>query len=211
MRAIFFICFLATVFVASAQLADLPDYRTKKDNFEKIRDKDIRSDVAIFTLTGIDESVGKSPLASIPVESYDDDSITFSGNKIKVIITSGLFNKSKHKLGYLDDYLVKIDNNVYYGNYGKIPLKTIEKIIVIVDKDTIPIPTTAYSDLYSPWFTYTDASGKRKTHNDVYLSADGRKIYIYMLNKEALGNYEVTWIIQDKKYLRRVVDSGLLK
>ena len=211
MRILFFALFMIAGFVASAQLAYLPDYRTRRDNFNKIQEKDVRSDLAAFTLAGIDESIGKSALASIPVESYDDDSISFSGSHIKVSITAGVFDKSKHKLGYSDNFLVKIDNKPYYGNYGKLPVKTIEKITVVIDKDTVVIPSTAYADLYSPWFTYTDASGKLKTHNDVYLSADGHKIYIYMLNKEALGNYEVTWVIQDKKYLRRVVDSGLLK
>ena len=33
-----------------------------------------------------------------------------------------------------------------------------------------------------------------------------RKYYIYMLNGEGAGRYEVTWVIQDKHYLRRVVD-----
>ncbi len=50
-----------------------------------------------------------------------------------------------------------------------------------------------------------------KSHNSVLVSADGRKIYIYMLKRESGGSYEVTWVIQDKKYLRRVVDFGFLK
>jgi hypothetical protein len=32
-----------------------------------------------------------------------------------------------------------------------------------------------------------------------------------MLNDEVKGKYEVTWIIQDKKYLQRVVDTGLMQ
>jgi hypothetical protein len=29
-----------------------------------------------------------------------------------------------------------------------------------------------------------------------------------MLNKDEYGSYEVTWVIQDNKYLRRVIDFG---
>jgi hypothetical protein len=29
-----------------------------------------------------------------------------------------------------------------------------------------------------------------------------------MLNSSGKGGYEVTWIIEDKKYLRRVIDYG---
>ncbi len=60
-------------------------------------------------------------------------------------------------------------------------------------------------------FTYNDDQGTVRTYNGVYLGGDKRTIYIYMLNRESIGSYEVTWIIQDKKYLRRVVDSGILK
>jgi hypothetical protein len=65
-------------------------------------------------------------------------------------------------------------------------------------------------DLYSPEFTYSDG-GTTKTRCGVYFSKDERTMYIYMLNKEAIGKYEVTWVIQDKKYLFRVVDSGIMR
>jgi hypothetical protein len=50
-----------------------------------------------------------------------------------------------------------------------------------------------------------------KSYNKVFVSPDKKKVYIYMLNRDNLGSYEVTWVIQDKKYLRRVVDFGFLK
>jgi hypothetical protein len=83
-------------------------------------------------------------------------------------------------------------------------------ITVIIDKDTVAIPPTAYFDLYNPQFTFAEG-GNQKSNNGVYLSPDKRKIYIYMLSRDNNGNYEVTWVIQDKKYLRRVVDYGFLK
>ena len=72
-------------------------------------------------------------------------------------------------------------------------------------------PPAAYADLYEPDFTYRDAAGTVKSYNKVLISPDKKKIYIYMLNRDELGSYEVTWVIKDKQYLRRVVDFGFLK
>jgi hypothetical protein len=199
-------------FVCVAQNDDFPDSRSKKDNFSKIREKEIRNDLSTFTIAGIVESMGKLPLKSIPVKNYSNNFMEFEGNSVKVIIRSGIFEPAKHKLAYYDEkYLVRIDNKPYYGNYGKIPGRTIESVTVIIDKDTIAIPPVAFSDLYNPTFLQKDASGALKSFNGVYLSPASRAVYIYMLNKEIKGSYEVTWVIQDKKYLRRVVDFGLLE
>jgi hypothetical protein len=111
---------------------------------------------------------------------------------------------------YDEKYLVKIDNKGYFGDYGKVPKTAIAEVTVVVNRDTIAIPAAAYADLYNPIFTYKEG-GVEKSHNSVLVSADGRKIYIYMLKRESGGSYEVTWVIQDKKYLRKVVDFGFLK
>jgi hypothetical protein len=205
---VFFLCFVLT---AAAQ-DDYPDYRSKKDNFIKISQKDIRNDLASFAIAGIDESTGKGKLKSIPATHTDASSMKFEGNNIQVIIKAGGFDKSKHKLQYYDEkYLVKIDGKPYYGSYGEVPRSTIAEVTVIRDKDTIRIPSTALFDLYNPTFSYRDGSGTVKTFNGVYLSNDNKTIYVYMLNKETRGSYEVTWVIQDKQYVRRVVDFGLLR
>lgn len=201
---------LTTSFVF-AQTDDVPDYRSKRDNFSKMQEKDVRADVATFTMAGLDESVGKLPLKRIPAVASDKNSMAFDGSDIKVSITSGVFFPTKHKLTKYDEkYVVKIDNKPFYGNYGQEPKRTIEAVTVTVGKDTIAIPPVAYNDLYNPAFAY-NANGSQKSFNGVYVSGDGRKIYIYMLSRDENGSYEVTWVIQDKKYLRRVVDFGFLK
>lgn len=196
-----------------AQNEDYPDYRSKKDIITRITEKDIRSDVASFSLAGIEESVGKLPLKTLPVTKFSPADISFGAGNIEVNITSAPFVLTKHKLGYYDPekkHLIKIDNKPYFGDYGKVPRTVIEKLSVVIDKDTVAIPPTAYSDIYNPVFTIAE-HGTQKSSNKVLLSADGKKIYIYMVRPEAGGNYEVTWVIQDKKYLRRVVDFGFMK
>ena len=95
---------------------------------------------------------------------------------------------------------MKIDGKPYYGNYGKIPQVTIKEVTVITGADTVRVPQNALFDLYNPVFNSADA---------VYISADNRKLY--MLNQDSTGSYEVTWVMQDKTYLRRILDFGFSK
>ncbi|MDB5247376.1 MAG: hypothetical protein JWQ40_1770 [Segetibacter sp.] len=204
------LCFYITN-ACAAQDPNFPDYRSKKDIFTRIVEKDIRSDIASFSMGGLDESLGKLPLKTLPATAVGSNFITFETDNLQVKIVGGTFDPKQHKLGYYEEkYLVKIDNKPYFGDYGKVPKTTIQSVTVIAGRDTIVVPPAAYVDLYNPIFSVMDR-GVQKSQNKVFLSADGRKIYIYMLKTEAGGSYEVTWVIQDRKYLRRVVDFGFLK
>ena len=195
---------------ARAQDLDFPDFRTKKDNFSKISDKGVRADVASFALAGVDESIGKAQLQTVPVKDYGSNYMTFEDGAIQVTIRTGVFFPSKHKMMYTEKHLVRIDNHPYYGGtYGEAPQVTIESITVIVGKDTVAIPPAAYSDLYDPQFSFSQ-SGSTRSRNGVFLSTDKHTFYIYMLNING-GGSEFTWVIRDKQYLRRVVDFGFLK
>ncbi|HEX6180360.1 MAG TPA: hypothetical protein VFZ47_03895 [Chitinophagaceae bacterium] len=215
MRTLFLLIITLTSLSLSAQDREFPDFRSKKENFLRMQEKDIRVDLAGFTMGGMDESMGRGKLPSIPATSFSDDSITFRGkdlrgNDIQVVIKAQPFDQSKHKLQYYNkEHLVRIDGKPFYGNYGEMPRTQIASVTVLIGKDTVAIPATAYFDLYEPDFTYTDG-GVVKSYNKVYLSLDKTKIYIYMLNRDSAGSYEVTWVIKDKQYLRRVVDFGFL-
>lgn len=216
---IFFILLFTSAFMVSfAQDRDFPDYRSKKENFLRMQEKVIRAEVASFTMGGMEEGVGKGTLFNVPPTSYGNDYIVFSNDNVNVTIKAAPFDPSKHKLQYYaKEHLVRIDGKPYYGVYGEVPRTQIESITVIVDKDTIAIPPIAYADLYEPDFTYRDKSGGVKSYNKVLLSSEtkngprGERIYIYMLNRDPQGSYEVTWVIENKKYVRRVIDFGFLK
>jgi hypothetical protein len=195
----------------AAQELDFRDYRTKKESFTKIPEKDVRADIASFAIGGIDESIGKLPLTKIGVSKYEANYMTFEGDNLKVVITTGRFEPSEHKLQKDEEHIVKINNKPYHGNYGEMPRNHIQSLTVLINKDTIPIPSTAYTDLCNINFTYRDNSGTERSNNGVYLSKDNRKVYIYLLNKDGDGGYEVTWVIHDKKFLRRVLDYGIVK
>lgn len=211
MRIVFCV-FLAFYMVnGMAQELDFRDYRNKKESFTKIPEKDVRADVASFAIGGIDESIGKLPLTKIGVGKHEDNFMSFEEKNIKVTITTGRFDPSQHKLQKDEEHIVKIDNKPYYGNYGEMPNNHIQSLTILIDKDTIPVPATAYADLCNISFTYRDKAGTERSNNGVYISKDNRKVYIYLLNKDGDGGYEATWVIQDKKFLRRVLDYGIMK
>ncbi|MEO6328408.1 MAG: hypothetical protein ABIO55_05730 [Ginsengibacter sp.] len=188
---------------------DYTDTRKKNESFAKIIQKDIRADLASFTLAGISESIGKSEIKKIPFTSFGPDSMIFSGDNITARIKTTPFDPAKHKLDYDEKYLIKIDKKPYYGAYGSLPVTYISQVNLIIEKDTVTIPPAAYFDLYNLNLTYIDKDIKR-TANGIYRSKDGRKIYLYLLCRDKTGSYEVTWVIQDKKYLRRVLDYGFM-
>ncbi|HEY4337219.1 MAG TPA: hypothetical protein VGM89_15015 [Puia sp.] len=209
MRRLIFLLLVFCGVSGMAQDLDFSDFRNKKDNFAKISDKEIRADVASFALAGVDESIGKAPLPALPVLDVGPNIIKYGNDNITVIIKSGIFMPSKHKLMMQEGHLVRIDAKPYYGGViGQPPHTTIESITVVVGKDTVVIPPTAYFDLYDPKFGFRE-NGETRSRNGVFLSNDKHSFYIYLLNIDNKG-VEYTFVIRDKQYLRRVVDWGFL-
>src|SRR5688572_18722917 len=208
-------CFLVILtmywsFSPAQKNTELIDTRSKKESFAKVPQKEIRADLATFTMGGVDESVGKEPLKKISFTSFSADSMNFEGDGIKATVVTAPFDAARHKLIYDEKYLVKIDRKTYYGNYGRLPGKYISRVTLMIGRDTIPIPSPAYSDLFNLNLTYLDKTGTQRSANGIYRSKDGRRIYLYLFSKDNTGSYEVTWVIQDKKYLRRIVDFGFM-
>ncbi len=210
MRGFVLALFILTFSVCHAQKNyEYTDTRKKNESFAKVVQKDIRADLATFTLSGVSESISKESLHKIPFTSFGSDSMQFNGDDIKATVRLAVFDPAKHKLDYDEKYLIKIDRKPYYGRYGYLPKTYLSGISVIIGNDSVAIPAAAYSDLYNYNLTYSD-KGTKRTANGMYLSKDGRKIYLYLLCKDDTGSYEVTWVIQDKKYLRRVLDYGFM-
>lgn len=192
-----------------AQNDDFQDTRRKNESFARLQPKEVRADVATFALAGISESVGALPLEKIPYQTFGNDSMTFAGDKIIAKVKIAKFDPAKHKLTYDEKYLTRIDKKAYYGNYGNMPKTYISNVSVIISGDTVLIPPAAYSDLFNLNLTYSD-QGVKRTTNAIYKSQDGSRVYLYLFCKDNTGSYEVTWIFQDRKYVRRVLDYGFM-
>lgn len=191
---------------------DITDTRRKNESFARMPKDNFRSDIAGFAMAGIDESVGKLPLDKMPYTTQAPNIMRFENELLKASVTTAPFDPAKYKLDYDEKYLVKINKKTYYGGYPNIPKTLVSNITVVMGKDTVAIPATAYSDLYNLNLTYKDKGGKERSLNSVYFSKDKRTIYLYLYSKDnayANSSYEVTFIIQDKKYLRRVLDYDI--
>ena len=161
-------------------------------------------------MSGIDESVGKEQLPKIAHKTFGKDSMTFQSEEIRAEIRTAPFDAKKYRLDYDEKFLIKINKKPYYGNYGSVPKTLISNVTILVGKDTVAIPPAAYADLFNPALTYLDKTGVERSRNGIFRSKDGKRIYIYLFSKDKSGSYEVTWIIQDKVYVKRVLDYGFM-
>ncbi|MDB5200016.1 MAG: hypothetical protein JWO92_1979 [Chitinophagaceae bacterium] len=184
------------------------DTRKKNESFAKLP-ADLKAELSTFTFSGIDEGIKRELLTKIPYTSFGPDFMSFEASDIKATITTAPFDAAKHKLDYDEGYLIKIDRKPYYGGYSMVPKKYISNLTIIMGKDTVAIPPAAYVDLYNLNFAYSD-KGTQRTTNGIYRSANPHRIYLYLFCKDNTGSYEVTWIIYDKKYVRRVLDYGFM-
>ena len=196
-------------FSALSQDLPYPDFRTKKEGFSKLADKQLRADLATFTKGGIDESVGKQPLRKIGNSNYSVNSMGFKEGDVDAKVTTSPFDPKGKKIMKQEDYVLKVNNKPMFGAYGEMPRTAITDIRFMIGKDTLVVPPAAYADLFNLNFTYKDRSGVQRTANGVFFSADKSHVYLYLLSRDEKGGYEVTWIFQDKQYLRRVVDYEL--
>lgn len=210
MKSIYVFLFFSIIGLCS-KAQDLPytDFRTKKESFAKVSDKLIRADLATFTKGGIDESVGKLPLRKIGPGQYTVNSMSFKEGEVDVLVSTGPFDPKGKKILKQEEYVVKVNNKPMFGAYGEMPRTVITDIHFMIGKDTLQVPPAAYSDLFNLNFTYKDRSNVQRTANGVFFSADKSHVYLYLLSRDEKGGYEVTWIFQDKQYLRRVVDYEL--
>ena len=202
------------VFSCSATFAQKKNYeyqdtRKKNESYAKLPKDQVRSDLATFTLSGVDESVAREDFIKIPFTSFDASRMTFEGDDIKASVTTSPFDAKKHRLDYDEGWLIKIDRKPFYGGYGTVPKNYIGSIIMTVGQDSVSIPQAAYADLYNLNLTYKD-KGVEKSRNGIFSSKDGHRIYLYLFCKDASGSYEVTFIIQDKRYIKRVLDYGFM-
>ncbi|MEP6673793.1 MAG: hypothetical protein ABJA78_01510 [Ferruginibacter sp.] len=189
---------------------NIPDTRNKRESFAKLPKDDVRTDVATFAMSAIDESMGRADLKKITFSSHTPNSMTFEGENVKAVVTTGLFDFNKHKLDYDEKYIIKIDKKTYYGSYPNMPKTTISNITMLIGKDTVAIPQSAYSDLYNLNLTYKDKAGKERSTNMIYFSKFDNRVYLYLFSKDETGSYEVTFVIHAGKYERRILDYGFL-
>ncbi|MGQ4707254.1 SH3 domain-containing protein [Capnocytophaga gingivalis] len=135
------------------------------------------------------------------------NSVIFDDKDVKVTITKQKFDKTKHKITKKDrggyDQLIIDGKEIYYGieGYGgdddSLPEDHYKSITVTMKGKNVPIPKSAYDDLYEVAM-YTD-------NNAVYYDKGEDTIYIIAHNGSGAFSYQVCWQIVKGEYKTRIV------
>lgn len=188
----------------------VPDSKGMYESFFALRDSVMRREIGSFTFTG--SIIGLSDKAAIrefAVMSQTNHSITLFLDDIKVHITTGPFMRAGRRLNYHGPYgyVHRIDGRNFWGYDGSVPDRQIYSVKVFYGQQQVQLPSAAYRDIFEPNLcTRPRLFAPVRCYPRAFLSEDGRRVYIYMLNSRVPSLYEVCWIVSDEKYIGRVVD-----
>ncbi len=188
----------------------VPDSKGMYESYFSLRDSVMRREIGSFSFTGsILGLSGKTPLREFEVLSQTQYTITLILDDIKVHIARGPFNHTAHRLSYYGPYgyVYRINGRSFWGFDGSAPERQIYAVQVFFKGTLVELPRSAYRDIFEPNFCFRPRAFRPvECHTRAFLSEDGQRLYIYMLNSRVPSLYEVCWIISDGKYLGRVVD-----
>jgi len=134
------------------------------------------------------------------------NSVVYDDKDVKVTITKQKFDKTKHKITKKDqggyDQLIIDGKEIYYGivGYGgddSLPEDHYKSITVTMKGKNVPIPKSAYDDLYEVWvYPY---------NNFAYYDKEDDILYIIAHNGSGANAYEVCWQIVKGEYKTRII------
>ena len=179
------------LYYSSTMLAqDIPvAQKQSQEHLRDLQNDQIRNEVALFTINGSSirdsSSVSKIKLTEIPLKRCSDKYLHFEKGNL-----------------YAAEIIINITANEEAQQPG------IKKIMYIHYKYGFSLPDSAIADITNPKFCekFTSKGKPLASNCKVFQSADKRRLYIYMLNGEGTSSYEVTWVVQNSKYLTRIVD-----
>ena len=138
------------------------------------------------------------------------NSIIFDDKDVKVTITKQKFDKTKHKItkkehdGWTEliiDGKAIYGIDIYGGNDDSLPEDHYKSITVTMKGKNVPIPKSAYDDLYEVWvYPY---------NNEVYYDKEDDILYIIAHNGSGANAYEVCWQIVKGEYKTRIIGEPL--
>ena len=134
------------------------------------------------------------------------NSITIAGKGISVTLTKQPFDKTKHKITkkkYKEYSEYIIDGKRVQGldNDEFLPKDHYKSITVTINGKNVPIPKSAYDDLYeiAIW----------NTNNFAYYDEEDDILYIIAHNGDGYLVYEVCWQIVKGEYKTRIIGEPL--
>ena len=148
--------------------------------------------------------IGEFP--SIGKGKEQGNSITIAGKGISVTLTRQPFDKTKHKITKkkhkeYSEYIIDGKRVQGLDNDEFLPKDHYKSITVTINGKNIPIPKSAYDDLYE--------IGIWDTNNFAYYDKEDDILYIIAHNGDGANAYEVCWQIVKGKYKTRIIGEPL--
>ena len=135
------------------------------------------------------------------------NSVIFDDKDVKVTITKQKFDKTKHKItkkehdGWTE--LIIDGKKIYgieiYGGDDSLPQDHYKSITVTMKGKNVPIPKSAYDDLYQIFYF----------NRLIYDDEEAEALYIFANNGDAGLAYQVCWQIVKDKYITRIIGLPL--
>ena len=135
------------------------------------------------------------------------NSVVFDDKDVKVTITKQEFDKTKHKItkkehdGWTE--LIIDGKKIYgieiYGGDDSLPQDHYKSITVTMKGKNVPIPKSAYDDLYQIFYF----------NRLIYYDEEAEALYIFANNGDAGLAYQVCWQIVKDKYITRIIGLPL--
>jgi len=139
---------------------------------------------------------------SINTKVVKENSLILSSDSIQIHIETEAFDVNRNTLTYNTqngyNNLTKINNKPYYGTDNEIPTRKYKFIKIKVGQKMLQIKGSEISDLFEPNLDSTFATYDSSTH----------RLYLFASNSDGAGGYEVLWVIENGKYIKRVIAYG---
>ena len=134
------------------------------------------------------------------------NSITIAGKGISVTLTKQPFDKTKHKITKkkhkeYSEYIIDGKRVQGLDNDEFLPKDHYKSITVTINGKNVPIPKSAYDDLYE--------IGIWDTNNFAYYDEEDDILYIIAHNGDGYLVYEVCWQIVKGEYKTRIIGEPL--
>ena len=135
------------------------------------------------------------------------NSVIFDDKDVKVTITKQKFDKTKHKITKKDqgsyDQLIIDGKEIYgieiYGGDDSLPEDHYKSITVTMKGKNVPIPKSAYDDLYQIFYF----------NRLIFYDEEAEALYIFANNSDASWAYIVCWQIVKGEYKTRIIGQPL--
>ena len=143
-----------------------------------------------------------SEFPSIGKGKEQGNSITIAGKGISVTLTRQPFDKTKHKITKkkhkeYSEYIIDGKRVQGLDNDEFLPKDHYKSITVTINGKNVPIPKSAYDDLYE--------IGIWDTNNFAYYDKEDDVLYIIAHNGDGYLAYEVCWQIVKGEYKTRII------